>query len=108
MAVGDVTTDTLFDAELSTVDDEITSGPSTGHKWVFNVTLANKTAQAVQVRLYRRIDSTDRYFLFDTVVDPNKTIIFGPIVLKVGHSLRGQASVDSAIDVMADGYDEEV
>ena len=110
MAVGDITNEAiLFHAELANADAEITAGPAANRRWKFILTVCNKSGADRTLTLYRRLAGpVDRHWAHTLTIKAGQTLIFGPYVLNTGQTVRGSASAASAIDVTADGSEEEV
>lgn len=105
----DITPKTLFHGQATTGAVDVTTGPSTAYRWIVTALyVTNLSSADVTATIGRKFStSITRYHLFNTTIEANTGISFGPLVLSsTGAGVTINASVASAIDVMADGYEE--
>lgn len=105
----DITPKTLFQGQATTSAADVTTGPTTSYRWIVTALyVANLTTADVTATIGRKFStSVTRYHLSGTTIEANTAISFGPLVMSsTGAGMTISASAASAIDVMADGYEE--
>jgi len=103
-----LTAGSLADGQLSNSDALLYQSPVLYRTVVNQVVCYNSHVSAVQVILWlRRAGSTSR-IIAKVTLDAGDELIYGPIELSEGDSIRGIASVPLVVDFSMTGYQEAV